>query len=83
MNIFKILISGLFVFTFSVMNAQAEERRIEEAIESASLKISLDENNGTGVVYGKICDNCEKLKLIITPDSLAFQGSTQVPLVLR
>ncbi len=80
MNIFKIIIPGLFVFALTANNAQAENFIKEEAIESVSLKIALDKETGIGIVYGKICDQCKKLKLNITPQTLAYEGETQVAL---
>lgn len=80
MNIFRIIIASLLVFTCSVMHVHAEDLGEEDAVESSSLKISLDEKTGTGVVYGRVCDHCDELKLTITPQTRAYRGYTQVAL---
>ena len=77
----KSLINAVPVFLFLVFftaNAQAFDLGVEEAVESDALKISLDEKTATGVVYGKMCDQCERLKLTITPQTRAYAGKTQV-----
>lgn len=53
---------------------------LEEAMETDSLQISLNERTGAGVVVGRICDQCEKISVIITPDTRAFHGNNEVPL---
>lgn len=52
---------------------------VEDAIETESLRISLDADN-TGFVQGKICDTCAELKVAITPETRAFEKNTEVPL---
>lgn len=80
MNTFKILLSGLFVFASYASNSYALGADVEEGIETYSLKISLDEKTGTGFVYGKVCDECTKIKVNITPNTRAYAGNTQVAL---
>jgi len=80
MNILKIVIPCILISLFYTLNAHAANTSVQAAIESESLKISLDENTGTGVVYGKVCDECEELKLNITPETRAYEGKTQVGL---
>ena len=73
----------VFLFlAFVTANAQAFDLGVEEAIEAEALKISLDEKTATGFVYGKMCDQCEQLKLKITPQSRAYVGKTQVGIAL-
>ena len=50
------------------------------AIESQSLRISLA-SNLSGFVEGKVCDECESIKVTITPQSKAFNKSVEVPLI--
>lgn len=52
---------------------------IEDAIEADSLRISLNENL-TGFVEGKICDDCETIKVKITPKTKAYENNVEVPL---
>lgn len=78
MKLFKTVIPGLVVIAFYAANAHAFDLGEEEAIESVSLKISLNEETATGVVYGQVCDQCDELKLKITPESRAYRGNTQV-----
>jgi len=78
MNMLKTVIPGFFFSVLFVFNAQAFDLGVEQAVESVALKISLNEKTATGVVYGKVCDDCEELKLVITPESRAYQGKTQV-----
>ncbi len=69
----------VFLFlAFVTASAQAFDLGVEEAIEAEALKITLDEKTATGFVYGKMCDQCEQLKLTITPESRAYAGTTQV-----
>jgi hypothetical protein len=49
------------------------------AIESSSLRISLD-SNLNGFVEGKVCDFCEPIKVIITPETKAYANNVEVPL---
>lgn len=49
------------------------------AIETDSLRISLDEN-GSGFVEGKSCDSCKVLRVKITPATKAFAKRVEVPL---
>jgi len=78
MSMFKTVISTFFVLVLTTMNAQAFDLGVEEALESVALKISLDEETATGVIYGKVCDQCEELKLTITPQTRAYAGKTPV-----
>lgn len=52
---------------------------IEEAIETDSLRLSLN-NNLTGFVEGKVCDECETIKVTITPRTKAYENNVEVPL---
>lgn len=65
-----------------------EEQRLEgrrgfiethNAIESASLRISLDDSLH-GFVEGKVCDFCETIKVTITPKTKAYSKNVEVPL---
>lgn len=49
------------------------------AIESSSLRISLDANMH-GFVEGKICDFCETIMVTITPGTKAYESNVEVPL---
>lgn len=52
---------------------------LEDAMEIGSLRISLNDDN-TGFVQGKICDQCEELKVAITPETRAYEKNVEVPL---
>jgi hypothetical protein len=52
---------------------------LEDAIETDSLRISLN-NDLTGFVQGRICDQCAELKVAITPQTRAFANEVEVPL---
>ena len=80
MNVLKILVNGLFLFALFTQGVNAAQDDVEQAIEAEQLKISLDEKTGMGYVYGKICDECEKIKVSITPKAKAFEGRKQVAL---
>ena len=80
MNILKTAVPCILVVMSYAMNAHAVNMSVEAAIESESLKISLNEKTGIGVVYGKVCDQCEQLKLNITPETRAYEGKTHVGL---
>lgn len=66
------------------VNGRAHEPRIgiistHDAIESMSLRISID-NSLHGFVEGKVCDSCETIKVIITPETRAYAHGREVPL---
>jgi hypothetical protein len=84
----------LQISTFAITGATAAEKTgaedqgngrsiimLEEAMEIKSLQISLDERTSTGFVIGKICDQCEKINVQITPETRAFNGANEVPLI--
>ena len=50
------------------------------AIESQSLRISLD-SSLHGFVEGKVCDQCETIKVTVTPETRAYDNDVEVPLV--
>lgn len=52
---------------------------LTNAIESQSLRISLD-SSMNGFIEGKVCDECETIKVTITPDTKAYDNSVEVPL---
>lgn len=54
--------------------------QLEEAMESKSLRISLNVDTGSGFVIGRICDQCDEIRVTITPETRAFNGASQVPL---
>jgi hypothetical protein len=53
---------------------------IEDAIETESLQISLNARTGTGVVIGRICDQCDEIQVQITPKTRAYDNDKEVPL---
>ncbi len=50
-----------------------------QAIESLSLRISLDKSLH-GFVEGKVCDSCKKIRVTITPQTKAYANNIEVPL---
>lgn len=50
------------------------------AIESSSLRLSLN-SDLHGFVEGKVCDFCEPIKVIITPETKAYANDVEVPLM--
>ena len=52
---------------------------LHNAIESQSLRISLD-SSLNGFIEGKVCDECDTIKVTITPDTRAFDNNVEVPL---
>lgn len=62
---------------------QPEQRRgiieTHNAIESASLRISIG-SDLNGFVEGKVCDECETIKVNVTPATKAFKNNVEVPL---
>jgi len=50
------------------------------AIESQSLRISLD-SGLHGFVEGKVCDQCETIKVTVTPETRAYDNGVEVPLI--
>lgn len=53
---------------------------VEDAIETESLRLSLSASLH-GFVEGKVCDECETIKVPITPETKAFSGDVEVPLI--
>jgi hypothetical protein len=49
------------------------------AFESEELRISID-NSSSGFAEGKVCDECEKIRVTISPETKAFEKNTEVPL---
>ena len=49
------------------------------AFESEELRISID-NSSSGFAEGKICDECEKVRVTITSETKAFEKNAEVPL---
>jgi len=52
---------------------------LHNAIESQSLRISMDDSLN-GFIEGKVCDECDTIKVTITPDTKAFDNNVEVPL---
>jgi hypothetical protein len=52
----------------------------ENAMETESLRISLDARTSTGFVIGKICDQCDQIQVQITPKTRAYHDNKEVPL---
>lgn len=63
---------------------QPEQRRgiieTHDAIESESLRISIG-GDLNGFVEGKICDDCETIKVNITPATKAYKNGKEVSLL--
>jgi hypothetical protein len=60
-------------------SSNAGYKETYNAMEAESLRISLDASNN-GFIEGKVCDACEKIKVIITPSTKAYIGKREVPL---
>jgi len=89
----KIFFVVFLITSFNIIAAEPEvapdgtlplpERRgfieTHNAIESASLRISLDDSLH-GFVEGKVCDFCETIKVIITPETKAYSDDVEVAL---
>ena len=52
----------------------------ENAMETESLRISLDARTSTGFVIGKICDQCNEIQAQITPETRAYHDGKEIPL---
>jgi hypothetical protein len=66
----SLMLFGLEVYAFGVG---------EDAIETDSLRITLNDD-GTGYVQGKMCDECKLLTVAISANTKAFNKVTEVPL---
>ncbi|GMR01176.1 MAG: hypothetical protein BMS9Abin19_0536 [Gammaproteobacteria bacterium] len=53
--------------------------KTQQTIKSASLRISLDDNLH-GFVDSKMCSFCKTIRIIITPDTTAYNNNVKVPL---
>ena len=74
------VISGLLCFVMNTVVAGTEMIRTEETIEAASLYIVLDASLN-GHVIGALCDHCDKIRVVITPETIAIADSVPVPLI--
>ncbi len=54
-------------------------REVHNSFESLSLRLSLG-GDLYGFVEGKICDECETIKVTITPATKAYDNGVEVPL---
>ena len=80
MNVFNVLTGRLLVLCLMLVSLQGYAFTLtEDAIETTSLRISLQADN-TGYVQGKICDYCKMLTVAITPETKAFHNAAEVPL---
>jgi len=52
---------------------------VHNAIESMSLRISMDASLN-GFIEGKVCDECETIRVTITPATKAYANNIEVPL---
>jgi len=52
---------------------------IHNALESMSLRISMD-SSLNGFIEGKVCDECETIRVTITPATKAYANNVEVPL---
>jgi hypothetical protein len=52
----------------------------ENAMETESLRISLDARTSTGFVIGKICDQCNEIQAQITPETRVYHDGKEIPL---
>ncbi len=85
MNILKIMrnkkpLSHLLLASLLMFGVVAHAIEIlEHAMEVESLRISLNDD-GSGFVQGKLCDDCKRLTLAVTAETRAFQNNAEVPL---
>lgn len=87
-NIFILFMSFAAVAVESQVTSESpqssEQRRgfleIHDSFEAESLRISLGADLN-GFVEGKVCDQCETIKVIITPETKAYANNVEVPLI--
>jgi hypothetical protein len=87
-NIVILMISATAVVAESPVapdgSEQQEDKRgfreIHNSIESDSLRISLG-SDLKGFIEGKVCDQCETIKVTITPETKAYKDNVEVPLL--
>ena len=80
MNTFKKIMNTIIMLAFMTFSAQVfAVSTDEDAIETESLRITINPD-GTGFVQGKICDDCKKLTVPISPETRAFSKGVEVPL---
>ena len=63
----------------TVHNAAQEILKTQNTISSASLQISMDDDLH-GFVDSKVCSFCKTIRIIITPNTLAYKNNVDVPL---
>lgn len=80
MNTFKTLAKRIVAILLMVFGLQVNAfTLVEDAIETESLRITFNDNN-TGFIQGKICDDCKLLTVAITAETKAFNKNSEVPL---
>ena len=62
------------------LNAEPKLIRLEEALEETTLNITLD-NSLNGYIVGKMCKDCKSIRVTITPETVAMEKRTVVPLI--
>lgn len=73
-----VLMMMLFLSSGSV--SAIEKPKKTQTIEAVKLQIMLGDDL-KGYVTGRICDQCNLLRVNVTPDTKAFAGSLAVPLI--
>ena len=79
-KIIMFFVYAVSLFAAMQVYAGGTMERIEEAIETERLNITLDDSLN-GYVMGAICDDCKNLRVMISPDTKATRNGVYVPLL--
>lgn len=63
----------------SAYRASLKTLKTHQTISSVYLRISLDDNLH-GFIDSKMCSFCKPIRIIITPDTIAYDNNVKVPL---
>ncbi len=63
----------------AIHKADQEILKTQQTINSGYLRISLNDNLH-GFVDSKMCSLCKSIRIIITPDTIAYDNNVKVPL---
>jgi len=80
MNTFKAMLKTVVMVSLMSFGIEVYAFGIgEDAMETESLRITLNDD-GSGYIQGKMCDECKLLTVAISAKTKAFDQVTEVPL---
>lgn len=69
-----------YIASNELSDSSLENLKTQNTISSVSLRLHLD-NDMHGFVDSKLCSFCKKIRVTVTPDTVAYKNNIKVPLV--